>query len=129
LDAKTLASVLTPDFRLVDRFGDNILSKGPQFNERMWAWTFKEVYNGRQTPPHRILNVRFLTPDVAVVQTACDWPEIALDNGFKVPPHGEVDTFVVVKQNGDWKISVQTIHNRFPDGVGDDFDFNGPLKM
>jgi uncharacterized protein (TIGR02246 family) len=127
LDAKTLASLLTPDFRFVDRFGDNILSKGPEFNERMFAWTFKEVYKGKNPPQHSIVSLRFVAPEVAVVQTQCEWPEIKLDNGYKVPPHGEVDTFVVVKQQGEWKINVWTIHNRFADGVGDTFEFTGAV--
>lgn len=125
LDAKGLAALETPDFRLVDRFGDNIASDGPEYNERMWAWTFKEIYKGKPAPDHYIVGIHFLTPDVAVVQTANQWQELKLDDGTIIPPHGEVDTFVVLRKQGSWKLAVQTIHNKMG-GMGDHPDFGKP---
>jgi uncharacterized protein (TIGR02246 family) len=127
LDAKTLTALSTPDFRLVDRFGDNIESEGPDYTLRMWSWTFREVYKERHPPEHTITDVRMLSPDVAVVQSKTQWPEITLDDGTKIPPHGEVDTFVTVKRNGEWRISVQTIHNQFVTRMGDHPEFRGPV--
>lgn len=124
LDAKALAALETPDFQLVDRFGDNITSQGPEYNERMWAWTFKEVYKGKPAPEHKILKVRFITPDVAIVETGNQWPELKLDNGTVIPPHGELDTFTVVRSGSRWRIAMQTIHNQFG-GIGDHPDFGG----
>lgn len=128
LDAKALASLLTPDFRLVDRLGDNYRSQGPEYNTRMWDWGFKYVYRGRREPEHRILNIEFIAPTVALVQTAADWEEIVLDNGQKIPPHGKVDTFIVVKRGEEWRIKMQTIHNQAADRIGDDFNFHGEPK-
>jgi len=127
LDATTLASIETPDYRLVDRFGDNIGSKGPEFNEKLWRWSFVNVYKGKPAPVHNIIGVHFLTADVAVVQTETQWGSYKIDDGTEIPPHGEVDTFTVVRRAGIWKIAVQTIHNRFGNGIGDDFNFEGPL--
>ena len=124
LDANALAATLAPDFRL----GDNYQSQGPDFNQRMWAWGFKHIYKGRPGPEHRIINVEFLAPGVAIVQTAADWQEIVLDNGMKIPPHGEVDTFIAVKRHGEWKIKMQTIHNQAQDRIGDNFDFRTEPK-
>ena len=123
LDAKALASLFTPDYRLVDRLGDNYRSSGAAYNERMYAWGFKHVYRGRPGPVHRIINIELIAPTVALAQTAAQWDEIVLDNGQKVPPHGEIDTFIVVKREGEWKIKMQTIHNQANERIGDDFDF------
>src|SRR5689334_25272268 len=92
LDARALAALETPDFQLVDRFGDNISSDGPEYNERMWAWTFREVYKGKPGPEHKIVGLRFVTADVAIVQTGTHWTELKLDYGTVIPPHGEFDT-------------------------------------
>jgi hypothetical protein len=68
---------------------------------------------------------------VALAQTAAQWDEIVLDNGMKVSPHGEIDTFIVVKRDGSWKIKMQTIHNQANERIGDGFDFrsepHGPI--
>ena len=62
-----------------------------------------------------------------VIRIDTQWPEITLDDGTKIPPHGEVDTFVTVKRNGEWRISVQTIHNQFVTRMGDHPEFRGPV--
>jgi hypothetical protein len=80
LDSKALAALMTPDFRLVDRLGDNYRSRGPELNARLWEWGFKYVYQGRPGPERRITNVEFVAPAVALVQTAAEWDEIVLDN-------------------------------------------------
>ena len=124
LDAETLASLETPDFQIVDRFGDNIRSGGSDFNVRLWSWAFKYVYRGQPAPEHIIIGARFLTPDVAVVQSTNQWPSLTLDDGTVIPPHREVDTFTVVRRDGVWKIALQTIHNNFGEGVGDNPTFD-----
>lgn len=128
LDAKALSALLTPDYRLVDRLGDNYQSQGAEFNTRMWDWGFKNIFRGRRPPEHRIINVEFIAPSVALVQTACNWEEIVLNNGQKIPPHGEVATFVVVKREGEWKVKMQLVHNQAAERIGDNFDFRGELK-
>jgi hypothetical protein len=47
MDAKALASLETADYEMVDRFGHWIRSEGPEFNERLWVMTFKEIYRGK----------------------------------------------------------------------------------
>lgn len=66
-------------------------------------------------PSHTIEKVRFLTPDVACVLTRGYWKDvITLDDGTKIPPHGEVDTLTVVKKDGNWKVAWMDIHNQMP---------------
>jgi ketosteroid isomerase-like protein len=123
LDADTLTRIVTPDFQLVDRFGDNIASEGPEYTRALWSWTFREVYKNRPGPVHHVVDISFIRPDVALAQTHADWSELKLDDGTTIPPHGEVDTFLLIKTAEGWRIRMQTIHNQFPPRLGDHPDF------
>jgi uncharacterized protein (TIGR02246 family) len=112
LDAKALATLETDDFQMVDRFGEWYDSRGAAENERLWDWSFKNIYRGKPGPERTIENVRFLRPEVAVVAAKCHWGEIVLDDGGHIPPHGEIDTFVLVKQGDQWKIAQLDIANQ-----------------
>ena len=68
LDAATLAKMETADFELIDRFGHWIRTEGPEFNERLWALTFKDIYHGKPGPARNIESIRFMGPTVAVVE-------------------------------------------------------------
>ena len=115
LDAKTLAALNTPDFDLVNRLGQWTHKSSNADQEAMWAWTFRVIYNGKPGPSHTIAKVRFLTPEVATVLTHGYWKDvITLDDGTKIPPHGEVESLTVVKRNGQWKVALIEIHNQMP---------------
>jgi uncharacterized protein (TIGR02246 family) len=116
LDAKALAMLETPDFEIVDRFGHWVRSEGPEFNEQLWAGTFRDIYRGKPGPERTVQRVRMLTPEVALVQATTHWEEVVLDDGTRIPPHGEIDTFVLVKQGGAWRIAAMNIHNQMPPG-------------
>jgi hypothetical protein len=60
---------------MVDRFGHWIESDGREFNQRLWAMTFKEIYHGKPGPARTIKSIRFLTPQVAVVQARANRPD------------------------------------------------------
>jgi uncharacterized protein (TIGR02246 family) len=115
LDAKTLASLNTPEFDIVNRLGQWTHKSSNADLEKMWAWTFQVIYKGKPGIDHRIRKIRFHTPDVASVLTHGYWADvIALDDGTKIPPHGEIDTFTVVRKNGTWKVAWIDIHNQMP---------------
>jgi uncharacterized protein (TIGR02246 family) len=114
LDARGLADLETDDFEIVDRLGHWVASEGPEWNERFWKVTFQDILKGRPGPEKKIERVRMLTPDVAVVQATSDWGEIVLEDGTRIPPHGEIDTFVVVKKDGRWRVAAQNVHNEAP---------------
>jgi uncharacterized protein (TIGR02246 family) len=116
LDAKALAALETPDVEIIDRFGHWVRSEGPEFNERLWSMTFRDIYKGKPGPERTVRNVRMLTPDVALVQATTHWDEVVLDDGTRIPPHGEIDTFVLVKRDGAWRIAAMNIHNQMPAG-------------
>ncbi len=117
LDARGLAALETEDFEIVDRFGHWIPSEGPEFNERLWKVTFQDIYKGRPGPEKKIDRVRMLTEEVAVVQAQSDWDEVVLEDGTRIPPHGEIDTFVVVKKGGRWRVAALNVHNQLAPGA------------
>lgn len=115
LDAKTMANLHTPEFDLVNRLGQWTNKSSNPAQEALWEWTFRAIYKGNPGPSHTIEKVRFLTPEVACVLTRGYWKEvITLDDGTKIPPHGEVDTLTMVKRNGSWKVAWMDIHNQMP---------------
>jgi hypothetical protein len=109
-----MAALETSDFQLIDRFGEWIQSKGQHFNEQLWDMTFKEIYKGKPGPARSVEAIRFLTPEVAIVQAHTNWGVVTLDDGTKIPPHGEIDTFVLVRNGSEWKVNTLNIHNQMP---------------
>jgi uncharacterized protein (TIGR02246 family) len=115
LDAKALAALNTPEFDIVNRLGQWTHKSSNADQEKLWTWTFEFIYRGKPGVDHQIEKVRFHTPEVASVLTRGYWKdELTLDDGTKIPPHGEVDTFTVVKKNGKWKVAWIDIHNQMP---------------
>jgi hypothetical protein len=50
---------------------------------------------------------------VAVVQARAFHPDgVTLDDGTRIPPFWEINTFTVVKTQGEWKVSLLNIHNQ-----------------
>jgi hypothetical protein len=57
LHAAALAALETPDYEMVDRFGDWIKSEGPEFNQRLW---------GHDLQRHLSWKTRACSPDLRV---------------------------------------------------------------
>jgi len=113
MDSKALAALETPDFQLVDRFGHWIKSEGPEFNERLWARTFTEIYHGKPGPARNIESIRFLSDRVAVVQARANHPDgVTLDDGTHIPPFWEINTYTLVRADNRWRVALLNIHNQ-----------------
>jgi uncharacterized protein (TIGR02246 family) len=113
LDAKALASLETADYEMVDRFGHWIKSEGPEFNERLWAMAFKEIYRGKPGPARTVESIRFFGPQVAIVQARANHPEgVTLDDGTHIPPFWEINTYTLVKTESGWRVALLNIHNQ-----------------
>lgn len=112
LNAKALALLETDDYQMVDRFGEWYDSRGASENERLWDWAFKKIYRGKPGPERKIEKIRFLRPEIAIIAAKAQWGEITLDDGGRIPAHGEIDTFVLVKQAGEWKVAQLDIANQ-----------------
>ncbi len=110
-----LADLHTPEFDIVNRLGQWTHKSSNAEREALWAWTFRVIYNGKPGPNHTVERIRFFTPDVASVLTRGYWKDvITLDDGTKIPPHGEVDTLTVVKKDGIWRVAWIDVHNQMP---------------
>lgn len=116
MDPKTMSATIADQYDIVNRFGQWINHNNREDYEKMWSWTFSNVYNGKPGPAHNIEYVRLVTDDVAIVQTWATRKEpVTLPDGKKIPPFTQWVTFVVVKQKDGWRIASQNIHNQFGD--------------
>lgn len=113
LDGKAIVALETQNFELVDRLGGYIPISSREENERMWNWTFKNIYQGKPGPAHTIDRVRFINAKTAIVTCRAFWADpIILPNGTVIPPHGQTTTFTVIKTREGWQITAQTFHNK-----------------
>jgi len=113
LDAKRLAALETPDVEIVDRFGKLHLPSGRNENEKLWSDAFEIVSRNALLPTVTIDRIRFLRPDVAVVQVSWRFTEgILLVDGDRIPPFSQVDTFVVIKSQGVWLVAAHNMQEQ-----------------
>jgi ketosteroid isomerase-like protein len=118
LDAAALAAMETPDFQLVDRFGHWIKSEGPEFNQRLWALTFRDIYHGKPGPARTIESIRMLAPQAAIVQARANHADgVTLDDGTHIPPFWEIDTYTLVRTAQGWRLALLNIHNQINPGT------------
>lgn len=120
MNAKDLAALETPDYEMIDRFGHWIKSEGPQFNENLWHAAFTEIYRGKPGPARQIESIRFMAPTIAIVQARANHSDgVTLDDGSKIPPFWEINTYTLVKTEDGWRVVLLNIHNQIgPDEEG-----------
>jgi ketosteroid isomerase-like protein len=113
LDAGALAALETNDYEMIDRFGHWIKSEGPEFNQRLWATTFKDIYHGKPGPARTVESIRFMAPNIAVVQARANHADgVVLDDGTRIPPFWEIDTYTLIKADAGWRVILLNIHNQ-----------------
>ena len=115
LDATRLAALEVQDVQVVDRFGELHLISGRNQNEKLWEDAFEIISKSTERPSVTVNCVRFLRPDVAVVQTTWQFPEgIVLTDGDRIPPFSQADTFVVTKFQSVWLIAAHNMQEKQP---------------
>ena len=115
LDAKRIAALETPDVHVVDRFGVLHAPSGRSDNEELWLKSFEAVARNTAPPEVTVERIRFIRPDVAIVQVSWRFPDgILLVDGDRIPPFSETDTFVVVKSHDIWSIAAHNIQEKRP---------------
>jgi hypothetical protein len=98
---------------IVDRFGKLHLPSGRNENEKLWSDAFEIVSRNALLPTVTIDRIRFLRPDVAVVQVSWRFTEgILLVDGDRIPPFSQVDTFVVIKSQGVWLVAAHNMQEQ-----------------
>lgn len=109
-DAKQLAALATPEVSIVDRFGTWHRLAGANDKERFWQEGFDIVQSEGPRWKCSFQQVRFVRPDVAIVQARVFYTEgIDLKGGEHIPPYSELHMFVATKLNDVWLISAHSI--------------------
>jgi uncharacterized protein (TIGR02246 family) len=101
-DDKSLGALYTADADYVSSTG--LVAKGRTEIEKAYATQFTGVYKGTSLKAG-VTNVRFLKPDVAIVNGTFEVSGMRGSDGKEVPPRNGISTSVVVKQNGQWLIT------------------------
>ena len=115
LDATRLVALETPDVQVVDRFGVLHRPSGRSDNEKLWSDSFEVVARNAAPPIITIEGIRFLRPDVALVQASSRFTKgISLVDGDRIPPFSQTDTFVVMKSQGRWLIAAHNMQEQRP---------------
>ena len=112
MDGQAMAELSKPDYSIVNRTGFWIQASDRSETAELFNTTFREIYKGKPGPEHKIEQVRFIHADVAEVYLSAFWPdEITLDDGQRIPPHGEIVLLTMVRQEGSWRIATESVHN------------------
>jgi uncharacterized protein (TIGR02246 family) len=101
-DAKGLATLYTMDADYVSSTG--LVAKGRAEIEKAYAAQFTGVYKGTSLR-NDVTNVRFLKPDVAIVNGTFEVTGLRGSDGKEMPSRKGISTSVVIKQNGQWLIT------------------------
>lgn len=105
-DAKSWASVCTPDARLVTVRGESMT--GAAAIEQGLASIFST--RGRNSKLRTLdVAVRFIRPDVAIAHLTNEMSGVVSPSGDVQPPHTELSIRVVVKDAGAWRVTA--FHN------------------
>ena len=105
-DAKALLAQNTENADAVNRHGRYESSADL---EKHVAQMFKGTFSDTQSAPQKIFVVRFIRPDVAIVRTVWETPDLMI-NGRKVPREDMIVSYVMTKDAGKWSIAGQDNH-------------------
>jgi hypothetical protein len=113
LNDKELAALESPDFEIVDRFGELHVTKQRADQERFWAEGFEMIRREDFHLEYAIEEIRSIRPDVVVVHVAISYPGgISLKGGDYVPAFSEIHTFMVSRDGAVWRIAGHNITMR-----------------
>jgi hypothetical protein len=111
---------------MIDRFGHWLVPKDRSEIENVWSWAFGNIYKGKPGPARQIERIRFLTPEVAMIEARAHHAEpTVLDDGNVIPPFWEINTYVCVNRGGEWLVAAHSIHNQINpemEGAGSKID-------
>jgi uncharacterized protein (TIGR02246 family) len=102
-DAKAAASVMTDDADWIS--GSGKVYKGRAAIEEMHRQAFAGPMKGSRHSHPGTADIRFLRPDVAVVDGDTRMENIHDENGKELPPSMGRYTAIFVKQQGRWKVA------------------------
>jgi Domain of unknown function (DUF4440) len=113
LNEKAIAALESPDFEIVDRFGELHVTKQRPDQEGFWAEGFRMIRREDFHPEYAIEEIRSIRPDVIVVHVAISYPGgIPLKGGDYIPAFSEIHTFIVSRDEGVWRIAGHNVTMR-----------------
>ena len=113
LDAKRLAALEVPNVEVIDRFGDLHQPTGRAKNESLWSDTFDVISPSTEPPKATVDHIRFLGPDVALVQMSWQFASgILLTDGSRIPPYSQIDIYVVTKSKDKWLVAAHYMQEK-----------------
>jgi hypothetical protein len=110
LNSKRLADLETVEAEVIDGFGEPQYLSSRKDGERFWADGL-EIIEAREFHPQcAIQHIRFLRPDVAIIQMTIAYSHgIGLKGGERIPLYSEIHTFAMVRNEGTWLITEHNI--------------------
>jgi hypothetical protein len=109
-DPERLTALEMSEIEIVDRFGDWRHLTGLKDRERFWREGFDMIRSRDFHPKCSVEHARVIRSDIAIVQARVSYNQgISLKGGDRIPPFSEIHTFVVIRANETWLISVQDI--------------------
>src|ERR1700746_256671 len=98
LNEHELAALESPDFEIVDRFGELHVARQRTDEERFWAEGFEIIRREGLHPACAIEEIRSTRPDVVIVHADISYSSgIPLKGGDYIPAFSEIHTFIVSK--------------------------------
>jgi uncharacterized protein (TIGR02246 family) len=115
-DAGALTALHHPDAQTVNRFAQMLV--GEAEHRKQLQWLHEGPFRGTESPPQKVVALRFVRPDVALVHTRWGTPELEI-NGASIPAEQMVVSYVATKEDGRWGFAAVDLHN-VPAGPGND---------
>jgi hypothetical protein len=115
LDAKSLAALETAEVEIVDRFGElHQLTAGCE-KVAFWADGFAVIAKESTPPELAVGQIRLVGAAAATVKACTHFRNgIKLEDGARIPPLWELNSYLLLKRNGEWKIAEISIHDQTP---------------
>ena len=107
-DADALADLHHPDAETVNRFGQYV--HGREEHRQRLRWLHTGPFKGSQSLPQKVVGLRWIRPDVALLHTTWATPELHLD-GHRLPAEDMVVTYLVTNEGGHWGLASVDLHN------------------
>ena len=107
-DPDSLTALHHPDAETVNRFGRYLA--GQEEHREQFGWLHSGPFSRAQSPAQKVVSLRFIRQDVALMHTTWGTPELDLD-GATVPAEDMVVRYLIPKERGRWAVAAVDLHN------------------
>jgi len=107
-DPDSLTALHHPAAETVNRFGRYLA--GQEEHREQFGWLHSGPFSRAQSPAQKVVSLRFIRQDVALMHTTWGTPELDLD-GATVPAEDMVVSYLITKERGRWAVAAVDLHN------------------